>query len=105
MGKEEYIVFGFDSKIRLCPYCVKATNLLEERGMAYTFLNVLYNEHETNKFEVDNNRSELLKLLNVDDLKGITFPQIFIKEGGQFTKIGGFSELKKLFIAEEIFDL
>ncbi len=62
-----------------CPYCVRAKQLLERKGVAYTEVNLDKEEPEV--------RLELMKKTNQR-----TVPQIFINE--QF--IGGFDQLYAL---------
>ena len=62
-----------------CPYCVRAKQLLESKGVAYTEVNLDKEEPEV--------RLELMKKTNQR-----TVPQIFINE--QF--IGGFDQLYAL---------
>ena len=63
----------------VCPYCVRAKQLLERKGVAYTEVNLDKEEPEV--------RLELMKKTNQR-----TVPQIFIND--QF--IGGFDQLYAL---------
>lgn len=99
-----YVIYGFDKEIRLCPFCEKAKNLIEEKNDTFFFNNVVYNSSNSNKEEVDNHRKIMLELLERDSIKGLTFPQIFkgkldpdTRELTMDIHIGGFSELKKMY--------
>jgi glutaredoxin 3 len=61
-----------------CPYCIRAKNLLDEKGMAFT------------EISLDGKDEELTKLRERTGQR--TVPQIFIDD--EF--IGGFSELSAL---------
>ena len=63
----------------ICPYCVRAKNLLTKKGVAYQEIDVLSD---------DEARQEMLSKSN-----GMrTVPQIFVGE----THVGGFDELHAL---------
>ena len=63
---------------RICPYCVAAKRLLQERGLAYE--------------EIDVSSDDAKRAWLVQTTGRRTVPQIFI--GGE--SIGGFDELSKL---------
>ena len=63
----------------VCPYCIRAKQLLERKGVAYKEINLSKDAHEV--------RVELMQRTNHR-----TVPQIFI--GDQF--IGGFDQLYAL---------
>lgn len=108
---KQFVIYGFDKDIRLCPFCEKAKELIEENGDTYSFLNVVYDKEESNKEYVDRQRMSLMKSLDLNSLSGLTFPQIFYlhsPEGirGVFRHhIGGYTELKKKYELEELSDL
>ena len=76
MVKELFYVVGRPS----CPYCVKAKDLLEERGLNYEFRNL------------ENNRELMLEYVN--KFKWDTVPMVFhFDEHGEHKFLGGFSGL------------
>lgn len=77
----KYVVYGSDD----CPYCVRATSLLESKGIKYKYKNI----------KKDDQAREYI----VNELNAKTIPQIF--EGDQH--IGGYSELEK-HLKDEEFD-
>jgi glutaredoxin 3 len=63
---------------QLCPYCIRAERLLNQKGVA------------VNKILVDNNPEELTKMIQLTGRR--TVPQIFIGEH----HVGGFDDLVEL---------
>ncbi len=69
---------------QLCPYCIRAERLLNQKGVA------------VNKILVDNNPEELTKMIQLTGRR--TVPQIFIDE----RHVGGFDDLVELDIEGEL---
>lgn len=69
---------------QLCPYCVRAERLLNQKGVA------------VNKILVDNNPEELTKMIQLTGRR--TVPQIFIGEH----HVGGFDDLVELDLEGEL---
>ena len=69
---------------QLCPYCLRAERLLNQKGVA------------VNKILVDNNPEELTKMIQLTGRR--TVPQIFIGE----RHVGGFDDLVELDIEGEL---
>jgi glutaredoxin 3 len=69
---------------QLCPYCLRAERLLNQKGVA------------VNKILVDNNPEELTKMIQLTGRR--TVPQIFIDE----RHVGGFDDLVELDIEGEL---
>lgn len=69
---------------RLCPYCIRAERLLNQKGMV------------VNKILVDNNPEELTKMIQLTGRR--TVPQIFIGE----RHVGGFDDLVELDMEGEL---
>ncbi|NJO15463.1 MAG: glutaredoxin 3 [Thioploca sp.] len=69
---------------QLCPYCIRAERLLNQKGMA------------VNKILVDNNPEEFTKMIQLTGRR--TVPQIFIDE----RHVGGFDDLVELDIEGEL---
>ena len=69
---------------QLCPYCLRAERLLNQKGVT------------VNKILVDNNPEELTKMIQLTGRR--TVPQIFIDE----RHVGGFDDLVELDIEGEL---
>ena len=69
---------------QLCPYCFRAEQLLNKKGVA------------VNKILVDNNPEELTKMIQLTGRR--TVPQIFIGE----RHVGGFDDLVELDMEGEL---
>jgi glutaredoxin 3 len=69
---------------RLCPYCIRAERLLNQKGVV------------VNKILVDNNPEELTKMIQLTGRR--TVPQIFIGEH----HVGGFDDLVELDMEGEL---
>ena len=69
---------------QLCPYCLRAERLLNQKGVA------------VNKILVDNNPEELTKMIQLTGRR--TVPQIFIDE----RHVGGFDDLVELDLEGEL---
>jgi glutaredoxin 3 len=69
---------------QLCPYCLRAERLLNQKGVT------------VNKILVDNNPEELTKMIQLTGRR--TVPQIFIDE----RHVGGFDDLVELDLEGEL---
>ena len=98
---EDYVIFGFDKDIRVCPFCEKAKELLDNEGRKYKFYNVAFNTLMTNMDDVKMNREKLMQMAGLNDLKSTTFPQIFeyVDYGDLYEEvhIGGYMDLKEIY--------
>lgn len=70
-------IYGFGNG---CVYCDKAVDLLNDKGLEYTFKDI--------KTDMDL-RNELQEVRGLDSLKGQTVPQVFIND----VYIGGYTDL------------
>ena len=65
-----------------CPFCVKAVNLLEEKGLSYKVVNFLPEQQQ------------LLREIK-EAYSCSTVPMIFERNGADISFIGGFTDLEK----------
>ncbi len=69
---------------RVCPYCIRAENLLKKKGV------------QVNKIFVDRNPQEMEKMMEITGRR--TVPQIFIGD----RHVGGYDDLVELDIEGEL---
>ncbi|RKZ76818.1 MAG: glutaredoxin 3 [Candidatus Parabeggiatoa sp. nov. 1] len=69
---------------RICPYCMRAENLLKKKGV------------QVNKIFVDRNPKEMEKMMEITGRR--TVPQIFIGD----RHVGGYDDLVELDIEGEL---
>lgn len=71
-----YIIFAKES----CPYCKMATQLLEEKNLSFKIINFLQDQEHI-----------LSEIKDIHNWK--TVPMVFLKEGGDVTLVGGYTDL------------